>query len=148
MSSSFRKRNALHTWELHFGPNMTPMVDVVMVILVFFMASTAFIGPEWLLRVGLAERDLAGESGFQLGPAELVVRLEVEQGAIVVSGLGLVGRPLAELGPAVTDAARQLGGAIKQTHIVLEPGDAVPYEAVVQAQDELAVAGFEHVAIR
>src|SRR6185295_8612661 len=25
----FRRRNALHAWELHFGPNMTPMVDVV-----------------------------------------------------------------------------------------------------------------------
>lgn len=28
---------------------MTPMVDVVMVILVFFMVSAAFLGPEWLL---------------------------------------------------------------------------------------------------
>ena len=32
-----RGRTALRQWELRFGPNMTPMVDVVMVILIFFM---------------------------------------------------------------------------------------------------------------
>ena len=37
------------TTPLHFGPNMTPMVDVVMVILIFFMASAAFMGDEWFL---------------------------------------------------------------------------------------------------
>ncbi|MEZ6319152.1 MAG: biopolymer transporter ExbD [Phycisphaerales bacterium] len=46
----FRERGALAVHELHFGPNMTPMVDVVMVILIFFMASTALLGPEWFIR--------------------------------------------------------------------------------------------------
>ena len=105
MSSTFRRRNAMHQWRLHFGPNMTPMVDVVMVILVFFMASTAFIGPEWLLRIGLAE-DAQSESGsFRLGPAELTVRLQVVDGAVCVSGLGLEGAPLDALASGVTAAA-------------------------------------------
>ena len=47
MSRSFRRRSALYTWQLQFGPNMTPMVDVVMVILIFFMASATFAGAEW-----------------------------------------------------------------------------------------------------
>lgn len=50
---AFRKRNALAQHDMHYGPNMTPMVDVVMVILVFFMASAVFLGPEWFLRTAL-----------------------------------------------------------------------------------------------
>lgn len=53
MSKPFRKRNALVVHEMHYGPNMTPMVDVVMVILIFFMSSTAILGPEWFLRTSL-----------------------------------------------------------------------------------------------
>ncbi|MCP2732564.1 biopolymer transporter ExbD, partial [Limnofasciculus baicalensis] len=50
-----RKRNALAQHDLHYGPNMTPMVDVVMVILVFFMASAVFLGPEWYLKTAIPE---------------------------------------------------------------------------------------------
>lgn len=53
MTKPFRKRNALAVHEMHYGPNMTPMVDVVMVILIFFMSSTAILGPEWFLRSSL-----------------------------------------------------------------------------------------------
>src|SRR5215813_7077601 len=49
----FRRRNAQALYDQHYGPNMTPMVDVVMVILIFFMASTAFLGPEWFLKTHL-----------------------------------------------------------------------------------------------
>jgi biopolymer transport protein ExbD len=40
-------------YEAYHGPNMTPMVDVVMVILIFFMASASILGPEWFLRSAL-----------------------------------------------------------------------------------------------
>lgn len=148
MSSSFRRRNALHQWHLHFGPNMTPMVDVVMVILVFFMASTAFIGPEWLLRIGLAEEATPESMGFRLGPAELVVRLTVVQNVVRVDGLGLAGGALDALEAAATQAAASLGSASGQTHIILEPADAVPYDAVVRAQEIFVSSGFAHIAIR
>lgn len=48
-----RHRTSRETYDLHYGPNMTPMVDVVMVILVFFMASAAILGPTWFLRAAL-----------------------------------------------------------------------------------------------
>lgn len=148
MSTSFRRRNSLHVWDLHFGPNMTPMVDVVMVILVFFMASTAFIGPEWLLRIGLAEEARPGESGFRLGPAELVVKLDVADDQVVVTGLGLAGASLEAMESAAVQSASTLGSAASATHIVLEPADSVSYEAVVRAQEIFVEAGFEHIAIR
>jgi len=48
-----RRTTAGAMWDLHYGPNMTPMVDVVMVILIFFMASASVLGPEWFLRTSL-----------------------------------------------------------------------------------------------
>jgi len=44
MSRRFRRRDARTTWEMHYGPSMTPMCDVVLVILVYFMASTSLAG--------------------------------------------------------------------------------------------------------
>jgi len=51
--SRSRRLTAAAAWDLHYGPNMTPMVDVVMVILIFFMASASVLGPEWFLRSSL-----------------------------------------------------------------------------------------------
>lgn len=148
MSSTFRRRNALHQWHLHFGPNMTPMVDVVMVILVFFMASTAFIGPEWLLRIGLADDAESDSGGFRLGPAELTVRLQIVDGTVRASGLGLEEALPDSLAARAAAAAESLGSALSETHIILEPDDAVAYDAVVRAQEIFVSAGFAHVAIR
>lgn len=145
--SAFKQRGALHGWQLHFGPNMTPMVDVVMVILIFFMASTALVGPEWLLRVGLAPDDRE-PTGFQLGPADLRLELAIEGGAVVFTGLGAKSAPLAELDAMAASAAAALGSGIGETRITIDATGTVPYEAVVRAHDRLRAAGFERVAIR
>lgn len=147
MSAPFRRRGALRSWQLHFGPNMTPMVDVVMVILVFFMAGTALVGPEWLLRVGLAPADSAA-AGFELGPADLSVSLSTEGGAVFFDGLGTKAAALGELEATAAAAAAALGPAIGQTRVTIEAASGVPYEAVVAAHDRLTAAGFGRVAIR
>src|SRR5256885_8124330 len=59
MKRPFRRRSALHAWELNYGPNMTPMVDVVMVILIFFMASASFAGSEWFLKTAIPKQGTA-----------------------------------------------------------------------------------------
>lgn len=79
-----RRRDALHHHSLHFGPNMTPMVDVVMVILVFFMASAAFLGPEWFLPSLIAQppapaspasKAATSTDPFALAPVQKVITL-------------------------------------------------------------------------
>ena len=42
-SRPLRQRNIFEN-RGRFGPNMTPMVDVVLVILIFFMAATTIAG--------------------------------------------------------------------------------------------------------
>jgi biopolymer transport protein ExbD len=148
MSSPLRRRGAMHEWHAHFGPNMTPMVDVVMVILIFFMASTALVGPEWILRAQVAPKPREGAGGFALGPAELIVALEPSPDGPLVSGLGLERAPLALLADAAQAAATTLAQSIEHTQIIIEPDDRVGYAAVVQVQEALVHAGFRAVALR
>ncbi|MCH7961632.1 MAG: biopolymer transporter ExbD [Planctomycetes bacterium] len=86
---------ALRQWEMHFGPNMTPMVDVVMVILIFFMAGTAVIAPELFLAAGLpadpSVQDAPGPTprdAFELPAARFTRRLWRRSGRTVIDGLG------------------------------------------------------------
>ena len=44
----------------HVGPNMTPMVDVVMCILIFFMLASSFVMPELFLKSSMPAIDKAG----------------------------------------------------------------------------------------
>lgn len=148
MSAPFRQRNALHTWQTHFGPNMTPMVDVVMVILVFFMASTALVGPEWILRAQVAPESRAAPPSFTLGPAELLVVLVPSPDGVLVSGLGLDRQSIDALAGAATTAAQSLGAAVAHTRIIIEPESSVSYDAIVRVQEMLVDAGFRDVALR
>ena len=151
---SFRRRDALAVYEAHAGPNMTPMVDVVMVILIFFMASTSLLGPEVLLRAQLA-RDRTGPGDAaasadapRLAPPTMIVRLGVdEQGRAVFTGLGARGEPIAALAGRAAGARAQLGED-PRTPIVIEAAGEVPYAAVIRAQDALREAGFDRVSIR
>ena len=50
----------------HVGPNMTPMVDVVMVILIFFMTWMSFVGAEWFLRTALPKQGAQSDTTARL----------------------------------------------------------------------------------
>jgi len=88
-SRPLRQRNIFQQGG-RFGPNMTPMVDVVLVILIFFMASTAFIGPEWFLRAALPSDQAADQGGadFSLPPArfEIVLAIGAVEAQAVATG--------------------------------------------------------------
>ena len=154
MDRAFRERTALAAHELHFGPNMTPMVDVVMVILIFFMASTALVGPEWFIRAHLPE-DQAGIGGtaerFVLPEVQLEIRLTSDdEGVTRVRGFGLEAGTLDELEQQIEGSAADLlaGGAIAEPIVVVIPASTVPYQDVVRAHDACALAGFTRVGLR
>lgn len=147
MSPGLPSRSALRQWELRFGPNMTPMVDIVMVILIFFMAGTAFVGPEWFLRAALpASRTGPGPGDpFALPPARFEVALLAESGRTLATGLGLVGAPLADLERAIEDLGREAQGA--GVIILLRPAPAVPYRDVIRVHDACERAGLTKVGL-
>lgn len=127
-------------------PSMTPMVDVVLVILVFFMASAALLGPEWMLGVLLPERGEEAGDAFSLPTPTFVLRIDADASGAVVTGLGLERSALEGLAARV----RSLVSAVpaEELVIVLEPTDRVSYESVVRVREICEGAGASRVGLR
>jgi len=162
-SRPFRMRNARATFDSHHGPNMTPMVDVVMVILIFFMASTAILGPEWFLRSGLASR---ASSAQQSPDSDVRVRIELRRDAAPSStaadaathvslrdrGTNLGTQTpeqteilFVELRDALARRAQRHGAA--SLIVLIDAGDLVPYDQVVQVHEWCAQLGIQRVGL-
>lgn len=153
-SKGFRRRDALHGWTLHFGPNMTPMVDVVMVILVFFMASAAFVGDDWFLRAGVVEAPKSGSSSSTASnstpPDPLAQRLEVlldasPSGETLVTAFELVRVPIASFVRRARTLPR--GSATSKLEIIVRPSAGVVYQDVVSVHEACYAAGIEKVGL-
>lgn len=149
----FRDRNALALHGLHFGPNMTPMVDVVMVILIFFMASAAFLGSEWFLRAAIPFQSGRGKDPAKrndplaLPVARFDAVLDVnESGATVVSFIELNRVPLAAFVERINALPRD--EQTRQLEIIIRPTPRVPYQDVVTAHSACDAAGIEKVGIQ
>lgn len=167
MSGGFqplRRRRAQDVASLHFGPNMTPMVDVVMVILVFFMVSAAFLGPEWLLsslvpQLGdpaAAKAKATPGSGprnpnddpFETPPVRFVIELERRAEAsgtnmtVVAHGAGLRDATIEQVIDALNVLVKDAGGNVE---VLVKPGAGVPWGPVVRAHELCNAAGISRV---
>lgn len=156
-----KRRTAMDMAGLHFGPNMTPMVDVVMVILVFFMVSAAFIGPEWLLR-GLVPRPAsaaqAGTPGPGQGPAPapgadplatspvrfiIALRPAAEAGgAPLATGAGLTDQPIDTV---MAELGRRIAGAADQVEVLIRAEQGVKWGPVVRVHELAQRLGVQRV---
>jgi len=146
-----RRRDALHNYSLHFGPNMTPMVDVVMVILIFFMAFAAFLGNEWFLRAAIPAQAGRGKDASKpndplaLPPTRIPVVLDVDdQGQTVVSFLSFSRVPLEKFEERI--GSFQKGDETKNIQVLLQPTAKVPYADVVRAHAACDAVGIYKVA--
>jgi biopolymer transport protein ExbD len=127
---------------------MTPMVDVVLVILIFFMASTTFLGPEWLLRSALLRPPRpadGGASAFTLPPARFELALTTDGGGTRVRGLGLDAATIDEAVARLTDYAARLGP--DRLTIVVSPDSRVPYRDVIRVHEACAALGIRGVGL-
>lgn len=157
--SFHRRRSALAMYEAHAGPNMTPMVDVVMVILIFFMASAAILGPEWFLKTSLPRTTTTAPPN-----ESLLVRVRVE--LVMDNG---VPRAKVDAGPAadiatIEDALKraldrsrialnQAGkdasdpAVVANVAVLVDAGDDVPYEQVVRVHELARALHIEKIGI-
>ncbi|MBS0191974.1 MAG: biopolymer transporter ExbD [Phycisphaerales bacterium] len=147
---AFRRRNAAAIHDASYAPNMTPMVDVVMVILVFFMASASVLGPEWLLKTALPpSKPTTVAVPQELTRVELL--LSMKDGNTVVTTRSqakiptLVDAPISLLPQWLTDLTKDRSA--KDVAVVVRPREAVPYEAVVNVHSECARIGVEKIGI-
>ena len=157
MSALRRRLSLAQTRDLHHAPNMTPMVDVVMVILVFFMASSAVLGPEWFIKSALPVR-VPGA-----GVATDTLRLEFtlrsvpidDNGAntagvragsrTVVTGESLTDAPLTALASRLEQLTKENAG--REIAVLLKPDARVPMQDLVFAHDACNRLGIAKVGM-
>ncbi len=129
-------------------PNLAPMVDVIMVLLVFFILGASLE----LAREGAIETDLDPRSGPGAGAAVEIIptaRIALHDGdAPDTCRILVMGRPIE---PNTFDALRALlaqrvrDGADPQSPIVLSARGGIRWHWLVKAMDAAAVAGFRNI---
>ena len=144
--------------KIHYdsGPNMTPMVDVVMVILVFLMLAGSFAGAEHYLVSNLPYTKSGGGNaapppgGF---PNDVPLEIRVDTNATRDGFVARVGQYQAKteqqfVGHLVSmreKFAKELGKTPDQIQIKISPGGNVKYEYVVQVYQAALQANFSKV---
>jgi biopolymer transport protein ExbD len=156
------RRGILRKMHHHVGPNMTPMVDIVMCILIFFMLGTSLATPELFLKSNTAAVDkegLGNDPGGQKLPA---VRLSIKLSRGTVAGKQITAVTAFNEAPlpmnAVTDADQRLNQAIYQrlaarrktisddVQVLIVPDQDVPYQDVITIYDYCVKLEFKQVA--
>lgn len=147
---ALRRRDAAFVREQFAGPAMTPMVDVTLVILIFFMATASVAGREWLFPVSPQAAEDAKEPPARDGlgiPAPIIeLELTLDSGRAVVSGAGLRSIPIEAVGESL--AAVLEGVDADALSFVLAPSDEVSYDAVVRTRAELSGLGIGEIGLR
>ncbi len=127
-------------------PNLAPMVDVVMVILIFFMLGTSFVLTEGFLSTQLpAQAGPGGAAQISFVPA---VRIDLVRGEGDACGIRVMGQPVREGDFSALEAVlrqRVDAGADSQSRVVIRAEPDVRYESVVAAMDSARRAGFARI---
>ena len=115
--------------------NMTPMIDVVFLLIIFFMLTTTFITVESGLPVDLPQAQTAVTSPSDLPTVSIDGFGEVYFGGTRVTE--------AELPALVSQALQETG----QTAVVLRADSAAQHGQAVRVMDLLRQAGAERIVI-
>lgn len=119
--------------------NLTPLIDVVFLLLIFFMVSTTF-RKESDIRIDLPEASQQEQTDAQKAYLEVVVDAG---GRYFVNGQPLADNRPQTLQKALTTAA---GNNRKRTFIIRADANT-PHQAVVTIMDVAGQMGFQRLAI-
>lgn len=118
--------------------NLTPLIDVVFLLLIFFMVSTTFT-KETHLSIDLPEAE--GEPAVEAdAPLDILITAE---GEYSVNGRSLVNRQIVTLKSALEKAS----DGDNQRPLIITADARAPHESVVRAMDAAGQLGFVHLSI-
>jgi biopolymer transport protein ExbD len=120
------------------GIDITPLIDVVFLMLIFFMVSTTFTR-EAHLNLSLPEADAEPVVGDTL-PLELVISAD---GKYAIGGQTVINSEVS----AVMAALKQASGGDTQQVLLVTADAATPHEMVVRAMDAAGRLGFSQLSI-
>jgi len=116
--------------------NLTPMIDVVFQLLVFFMVATTFLDPEKEIGIELPE---AASAAVAENVDELIINVFAD-GRIVVSGEDV---PAESLLATLKSAAQR----DPETPVTIRGDRLVHHESIVQVMDACGRAGLYNLAV-
>jgi len=117
--------------------NVTPLVDVVLVLLIIFMVVTPLLAKQFWLELPKQDKAEAPPSKAR-GP--LLVRVEAE-GKILLNKVPV---PLERL---QAEVARAMADRAKNEPVFFEAADEVPYATAVAALDATRAGGGANIAV-
>lgn len=118
--------------------NLTPLIDVVFLLLIFFMVSTTFT-KETHLEIDLPEA--VGEPAPEVAePLEIIIDAE---GGYAINGQALVNNQAATLSAALAEVA----GEDTDQRIIITADAKTPHEYVVRAMDTAGQLGFANLSL-
>lgn len=127
-----------HRKKVEVDVNLTPLIDVVFLLLIFFMVSTTFI-KDSRLSIDLPQAD--GEtSQVASNSIEIIIS---KTGQYAINDVALVNSSLRTLKAAID---RVSDGDSKMPMIITADA-ATPHQAVVRAMDAAGQLGFVHLSI-
>jgi biopolymer transport protein TolR len=119
--------------------NMVPFIDVMLVLLIIFMATAPLIAPS------LIELPSVAKAG-KIQPDQVIqVTIGKDEGVDLKIDDKTVNVPMTDLGPTVLKA--QSGRAPGSSAVVISADKSVKYEIVVKAMDALQRAGVQRVGL-
>jgi biopolymer transport protein ExbD len=117
--------------------NITPLIDVVFLLLIFFMVTTTFTR-ETQLQIDLPESQ-SQISAEQLKPLEVLID---RNGNYAINGQVLIKHDIQSLKRAISETSDDTS-----TPIVLTADSSAPHQAFIVALDAVAQLGFSKVSI-
>lgn len=118
--------------------NLTPLIDVVFLLLIFFMVSTTFTDKTEL------NIDLPEASGaLQIKQADALQLVVNQRGEYSVNGQRLINNTFATLKSAISKASE---GDLQRPFIITADAQT-PHQAVVRAMDAAGQLGFSNLSI-
>jgi biopolymer transport protein ExbD len=117
--------------------NLTPMIDVVFLLLIFFMVATSFLDPEREIDVDLPTADSAG--AVERPPDEIVITVRAD-GAVLVQGE-------ARDRDALLALLRTAAQHDPDTPVTIRGDRSARHEAVVGVMDACGTAGLYNLSV-
>ncbi len=118
--------------------NLTPMIDVVFLLLLFFMVSTSFI------RESSLKVDLPEATGLALAeqdsPIDIIINAE---GQFTVNGVTLINPSTAQLSAHLEQAV----GEIEDPHVIISADANAEYQNIVTAMDTAQQLGYTRLTL-
>lgn len=118
--------------------NVTSLIDVVFILLLFFMVSTSFTKATHL-QVNLPQAN--GEP--QVDPVEEIEIIISEQGAYSINGQGLVDSEVLTLKSAMS----KISNGNTNLPLLITADAKTPHQSVVSVMDVAGQLGFTHLSI-